>query len=1029
MNQLSATNQMDLNRIKTAFDELSWYKKIFFPGKLATQLNRLNDEPPSIEHAFHVYEAYVNHTWFIQKRAFKSLKTYAKTDLVCALSTFKTIYKLTNNAEKLANFTVIATAQHPIEIIVDALRKLHDAGLLTGSSAQVNRDMLRNHSNPTLLANALHMLQATGLLTKDTAQTNFNAVAHHLNPVSMANALSTLHIAGLLNSATAQANRNAVARHPQPELVARALCMLKAASLLNGVTAQANRDAITHHAQPELVARALYILKTASLLTGVTAQANRDAVTHHQQPESVARALCRLKTASLLTGVTAQANRNAVAHHQQSESVARALCILKTAGLLKSVSAQANRDAITNHSQPESVASALCILKTANLLTDATAQANRDAVTHHPQPQSVARALHILKARRLTDVTAQQANRDAVINHPQPEAMVCALYTLKTARLLTGVTAQVNREALTNHSQPEAMARALCILESAKLLTGVSAQANRDAITNHTQPESVARALCILKTASLLTGVTAQVNRNAVTNHLQPESVARALRTLRTARILTGVTAQTNRDAVTNHLQPESVASALAILQNAALLTGDTAHANRGIIANHPKPKLAASTLALLHRFSLLNADTAHANLDALLNHRDQQAITDALYILQSAGLLTRDAAQANFNAVVIECPAILLARDLDTRATIWSIIPPNTLTADDLQAIIDLARINNNNPNIGFWTVMRYIDNNILNRRQPQAPIPSFNASQSTHTASVHKSSSQSAMKMLSRYQAQIYQRNKDGVIKELSNWLNTLQPQTYLKNAAAIRCVARLTLSQCNYIDPTSNVSTQQLLALAWLGIHDEAARTGTLDDAKMQLVDGLYEIQRGYNLSETGVDDHRQDRPICTSGTFNKIIEKLAGLHTDVCFLYITKQTALYKFPIIIGNEAKRYLSELSTRSPDDHELNEIKNTLENDDMDSLWDKISFAVTELMFDEFGSLFQNKTDPNFTKLVACGVYKLNKDMAQKLMPPNPSSSVAHHPSTLFNQNTNASSEESARNEQNTGFKSNTCS
>ena len=67
---------------------------------------------------------------------------------------------------------------------------------------------------------------------------------------------------------------------------------------------------------------------------------------------------------------------------------------------------------------------------------------------------------------------------------------------------------------------------------------------------------------------------------------------------------------------------------------------------------------------------------------------------------------------------------------------------------------------------------------------------------------------------------------------------------------------------------------MNTLELLALSWLAVNDNGVRTGSFDDAKNQFIEGLYEIQRGYNLSEAGVDLHGSDVFICSGGTFNKV-----------------------------------------------------------------------------------------------------------------------------------------------------------
>jgi hypothetical protein len=200
--------------------------------------------------------------------------------------------------------------------------------------------------------------------------------------------------------------------------------------------------------------------------------------------------------------------------------------------------------------------------------------------------------------------------------------------------------------------------------------------------------------------------------------------------------------------------------------------------------------------------------------------------------------------------------------------------------------------------------------------------------------------------------------------------------------------------------YTDRVSNVSINQLMALAWIAIHDKTARIGTFGDAKQQLIEGLYEIQRGGNLSESGVDNNAQDSPICTSGTFNKLCEKLAGLHPYVLVIYITKAGMANKLPIVAIEEAQDYLNKLEVGS---EEYLALQDNISKEDMQPVWDKIESEVRKRLFDEFGSLFPYGIDsPSFVEIVAQGIDALE---IKKLILPTASTqtSVANNRNMLF--------------------------
>jgi hypothetical protein len=196
--------------------------------------------------------------------------------------------------------------------------------------------------------------------------------------------------------------------------------------------------------------------------------------------------------------------------------------------------------------------------------------------------------------------------------------------------------------------------------------------------------------------------------------------------------------------------------------------------------------------------------------------------------------------------------------------------------------------------------------------------------------------------------------------------------------KNKAAKRCVFRITAPGYTFLDPSSKITTRQLIALTYLAIVDVYKREGNLEDATAQFVEGLYEIQRGYNLSESGLDNGLQDRSICSAGTFNKLIEKLQGIHPDCQIRFITKGTASLKLPIVVREEAMRYLAPLANPSTVEgfREFTQLMSQVKEDAVAVIWDKIKGNVADRMFDEFGGLYQDRADHSFTDLVDASQY-----------------------------------------------------
>jgi hypothetical protein len=214
-------------------------------------------------------------------------------------------------------------------------------------------------------------------------------------------------------------------------------------------------------------------------------------------------------------------------------------------------------------------------------------------------------------------------------------------------------------------------------------------------------------------------------------------------------------------------------------------------------------------------------------------------------------------------------------------------------------------------------------------------------NHAQNTHTTSVHSSVSESAKRLKNSY-AFTFELEK--TIKQIKSYVLSLESS--FKNDAAKRCIERITADDYTHTDVVSEVSTRELLAFAFVAVHDEIKRTASLEDALNLFIEGLYEIQRGYNLNEHGVDDESQnDGTICLAGTFNKLMEKLNGIHSDVEVYFITHEGAYAKFPKLVAHHSLTYLNGL-TRPKTAKDYLSIKKLLDNmqdNGIEPIWDKI--------------------------------------------------------------------------------------
>ncbi len=545
---------------------------------------------------------------------------------------------------------------------------------------------------------------------------------------------------------------------------------------------------------------------------------------------------------------------------------------------------------------------------------------------------------------------------------------------LNKANLLTGDSASDNFNAVAGHKDPLSVAQSLSLLSEASLLTGDSASDNRNAVARHRDPSDVAQALSVLRKGNLLTGDSGSDNFNAVVKHQYSWTVAKALLVLSEANLLVGDLASDNRNAVARHPRPWSVARALSVLSAANLLTGDSASYNHNAVATHQDPWAVGQSLALLREANLLASDSASDNFNAVVSHQSTEALYSALGCFVDAEALN----QINLTQLIAYTP-ILLGNE-GTRDC-WDRIPARALTQQHITAIFDLCRQHQADEANARIVFENYVYREVLLQDlvRDDAIAPVINGAQSTHTASVHQSISQSAINLMLAYETLILGDRLEATIHDISRDLAQL-PQDTPHIDVAKRCLQGLIADDYSFTDKTSNVSTKQLLALAWIAIHDETKTKGTLNDAKKLFIEGLYEAQRGTNLSAENVDDGGSDVSICASGTFNKLMEKLCAIHADVEIIFLTHGTAAFKFPVMIKEEGEKYLASLANTNPSS--LSEclvavrIMQQAMGEGAEFIWSEIKDKVGHRIFEEFGSLYRDAKDVRFLELLETGIY-----------------------------------------------------
>jgi len=277
--------------------------------------------------------------------------------------------------------------------------------------------------------------------------------------------------------------------------------------------------------------------------------------------------------------------------------------------------------------------------------------------------------------------------------------------------------------------------------------------------------------------------------------------------------------------------------------------------------------------------------------------------------------------------------------------------------------------------------------DESIIELVTNQSSSVQANPEESTMSSSIHGSASQSASILKENYDKTIditdYATTR--VIPLISetadqniDFVNSTaeqQASETTKRAAALRCLDRL-LNENDYTDHRSGISLIMLVCLQHMAIDDASRRISTKIDAQQSLLDGLYQIQRGGNINSAKKDNGLDDNPICSPGTFNKLIEIMVGLHPDSRLIIITPELATLKLQAIVKEETAHIVFK------NYQNLNLIGELQEHECAEPIYQQISESVARRIADEFSILFQSPEytsiydNPKFKEFIGNGRY-----------------------------------------------------
>jgi hypothetical protein len=234
------------------------------------------------------------------------------------------------------------------------------------------------------------------------------------------------------------------------------------------------------------------------------------------------------------------------------------------------------------------------------------------------------------------------------------------------------------------------------------------------------------------------------------------------------------------------------------------------------------------------------------------------------------------------------------------------------------------------------------------------------FNPSQSTHTASVHKTVSESTIKLKNTYSFD----DEDTILSAMESYLKNLDQDNYLYSAA-LRAFHVIADQYLHYYDKKSQTSLLELLILTWLAVHDDEKRWGSKEDVLLLWVESLTDIKRDYQID----NPQYLDKQICGSGAFNKLIQGIASAHALTEIHYVTFNTFTLKLQASVQTLIIGYLRELANplTLKAFFLFNKQCDTINKKGIVDFWPFMQDYLNRVLFDEFSCLFDSETDPKF--------------------------------------------------------------
>ena len=375
------------------------------------------------------------------------------------------------------------------------------------------------------------------------------------------------------------------------------------------------------------------------------------------------------------------------------------------------------------------------------------------------------------------------------------------------------------------------------------------------------------------------------------------------------------------------------VAKGLVCLYQADLLS----EANQARLLTHPFYPYLVSTILCLRKSGILT----QANFDWVVAHEQIVVLESVLFVLLEANILKK-----GFDALMLPEHGRLITAEAVEK--VWTKIPSRSLTFMNYQRLLQAAK--REHP----WIELERITNQIIGM------------------VCVRRSVSAAATKLKVTYGEGL---NFVAKAQELRDFVDGLSDAP--KHQAAKRCIARI-MASTPFVDEASGISMLELFALAYVAIQDGHQCKLAFEEASALLVEGLYEMQRGDNMSAMGLDRDGDDLPMSDAGSFNMIMAKLDGVHPAVHLYFLSDEDASAEFPKLVQALAVNYLKKLaaSTYAIDYRTSQDLLERIQAaGKIEPIWDKIAKEVRDKMWTQFKEVYGNNVwHRKFSKLIVSG-------------------------------------------------------